>query len=49
MTGDSAPGEGILVVPWLPLLVLGVAMPLVAAALAAAGIRRAPQVTRRST
>ncbi|MBR7744715.1 ABC transporter permease [Phycicoccus sp. BSK3Z-2] len=49
-----APGgvgtEGsILVVPWVSLLVVGVLVPVVAAALAAAGIRKAPQVTRRTT
>ncbi|MGL5927668.1 MAG: FtsX-like permease family protein [Dermatophilaceae bacterium] len=39
---------GVLVVPWLSLLVVGVLVPLVAAGLAAAGIRRAPTVTRRA-
>ena len=38
-----------LVIPWLPLAIVGVLVPLVAGAIAWAGIRRAPQVTRRST
>ncbi|MGL5818845.1 MAG: FtsX-like permease family protein [Phycicoccus sp.] len=42
------PTGGVLVIPWLSLLVVGVLVPLVAAALAAAGIRRAPTVTRRA-
>ncbi|MBM6405393.1 hypothetical protein JQN72_14195 [Phycicoccus sp. CSK15P-2] len=46
---DTVSGDGILVIPWMSLLVVGVLVPLVAAALAAAGIRRAPQVTRRAT
>lgn len=57
LTGDSwdpltnTPIEGrtILVIPWAWLAVAGVGVPIVAAALAAAGIRRAPQVTRRAT
>ena len=49
LTNTSVDGESILVVPWAALLVVGVVVPLVAAALAAAGIRRAPQVTRRVT
>ncbi|MGL4178323.1 MAG: FtsX-like permease family protein [Dermatophilaceae bacterium] len=39
---------GALVIPWLSLLVVGVLVPLVAAGMAAAGIRRAPTVTRRA-
>ena len=49
LTFQSVDTPGILVIPWLALLVVGVLVPLVAAALAAAGIRRAPQVTRRTT
>ncbi|MGL5817732.1 MAG: ABC transporter permease [Phycicoccus sp.] len=42
------PTEGVLAIPWTSLLVVGVLVPLVAAGLAAAGIRRAPTVTRRA-
>ncbi|MGG5257832.1 FtsX-like permease family protein [Phycicoccus avicenniae] len=49
LTGGSVEGTGLLVVPWLSLLVVGLLVPVVAAGLAAAGIRRAPQVTRRAT
>ena len=49
LTGASTTQGSILVIPWLALLVVGVLVPLVAAAIAAAGIRRAPQVTRRAT
>ena len=48
-TGLPAGGRTILVIPWLALLVVGVAVPLVAGAIAWAGIRKAPQVTRRTT
>jgi putative ABC transport system permease protein len=48
-TGVPVDGETILVIPWLSLLVVGVLVPLVAGAIAWAGIRRAPQVTRRTT
>ena len=50
-TADGLPagGTSILVIPWLSLLVVGVAVPLVAGAIAWAGIRKAPQVTRRTT
>ena len=41
--------ETILVIPWLSLLIVGVLVPMVAGAIAWAGIRKAPQVTRRST
>ncbi len=49
LTMESVDGESILVIPWGPLLVVGVLVPVLAAGLAAAGIRRAPQVTRRAT
>lgn len=49
MLGEPVGGSSTLVLPWLPMLVVGVLVPLVAAGLAAAGIRRAPQVTRRAT
>ncbi|WP_299447893.1 FtsX-like permease family protein [uncultured Phycicoccus sp.] len=49
LTMESVHGESILVIPWGPLLVVGLLVPVLAAGLAAAGIRRAPQVTRRST
>ena len=48
-TGLPDGGRTILVIPWLALLVVGVAVPLVAGAIAWAGIRKAPQVTRRTT
>ena len=49
LTGASSTQGTTLAIPWLPLLVVGLLVPLVAAAIAAAGIRRAPQVTRRTT
>ncbi|QIM22612.1 FtsX-like permease family protein [Phycicoccus sp. HDW14] len=49
LTFQSVDTPGVLVIPWLALLTVGVLVPVVAAALAAAGIRRAPQVTRRAT
>ncbi len=48
MTGMSIDAPSILVIPWLQLAVVGVLVPLVAAGIAAAGIRKAPQVTRRT-
>jgi putative ABC transport system permease protein len=48
-TGLPDGGHTILVIPWLSLLVVGLLVPLVAGAIAWAGIRRAPQVTRRAT
>ena len=48
-TGLPADASTILVVPWLSLLVVGLLVPLVAGAIAWAGIRKAPQVTRRTT
>ncbi len=47
--GLPADAHTILVIPWLSLLVVGVLVPLVAGAIAWAGIRKAPQVTRRTT
>lgn len=49
VTGVPIGQDTILVVPWLQLGVVGVLVPLVAGAIAWAGIRRAPQVTRRTT
>jgi putative ABC transport system permease protein len=49
VTGVPVGQETILVIPWLSLLVVGVLVPLVAGAIAWAGIRKAPQVTRRTT
>lgn len=49
LTNTSLDGQNVLVIPWLPLAMLAVAVPAVAAALAAAGIRRSPSVTRRAT
>ena len=48
-TGVPMGQETILVIPWLSLLVVGVLVPVVAGAIAWAGIRKAPQVTRRAT
>ncbi len=48
-TGLPADASTILVIPWLSLLVVGLLVPLVAGAIAWAGIRKAPQVTRRTT
>lgn len=49
VTGVPEARDTILVIPWLALLVVGVLVPVVAGAIAWAGIRRAPQVTRRTT
>lgn len=49
VTGVPVGQETVLVIPWLQLGVVGVLVPLVAAAMAGAGIRTAPQVTRRAT
>ena len=49
LTGAPTAEGSILVLPWQSLLVVGLLVPLVAAAIAAAGIRRAPQITRRAT
>ncbi|OAB88927.1 hypothetical protein AWH69_03935 [Janibacter melonis] len=53
MTYDPTQGtevvtSPVVVVPWLPLLVVLVVVPLLAGAIAAAGIRRAPDATRRT-
>jgi putative ABC transport system permease protein len=49
ITGASTTQGTILAIPWWSLLVVALAVPLVAGAIAWAGIRRAPQVTRRTT
>ncbi|WP_392543495.1 FtsX-like permease family protein [Oryzobacter telluris] len=49
VTGVPIGQDTTLVIPWLQLATVGVLVPLVAALMAWAGIRRAPQVTRRST
>ncbi|HMM96502.1 FtsX-like permease family protein [Phycicoccus sp.] len=49
LTSTSLDGQSILVIPWADLATVGVLVPVLAAVLAAAGIRRAPQVTRRAT
>jgi putative ABC transport system permease protein len=49
LTGVPVGQDTVLVIPWLQLAVVGVLVPLVAGAIAWAGIRKAPQVTRRST
>lgn len=48
MSGMSIDAPSILVIPWLQLAVVGLLVPLLAAGIAAAGIRKAPQVTRRT-
>lgn len=48
LTGESIMGDPVLVLPWLVLLGFVVAVPAVAAGLAAAGIRRAPDATQRA-
>jgi putative ABC transport system permease protein len=45
----SAPGPGIVVVPWLPLAAVVLGVPLLAAAVSALAVRRTPQLTRRLT
>ena len=49
LTNASLDGQSILVLPWADLATVGVLVPVLAAVLAAVGIRRAPQVTRRAT
>jgi putative ABC transport system permease protein len=49
VTGVPVGQETTLVVPWLQLAVVGLLVPLVAGGIAWAGIRKAPQVTRRAT
>ncbi|GGB79127.1 FtsX-like permease family protein [Knoellia flava] len=48
LTGQSVIGDPVLVFPWPVLLGFAVAVPAVAAGLAAAGIRKAPDATRRT-
>ncbi|MGL5865168.1 MAG: FtsX-like permease family protein [Dermatophilaceae bacterium] len=48
LTGQPIASDGVLAIPWLALGILGILVPLLAALLAAAGIRRAPIVTRRA-
>jgi putative ABC transport system permease protein len=48
LTGQGVTGDPVLVFPWLVLLGFVVAVPAVAAGLAAAGIRKAPDATRRT-
>jgi putative ABC transport system permease protein len=47
LTVEQTPG-GMFAIPWTMLLVIGVLVPAAAATMAAAGIRRAPVVTRRA-
>ena len=49
LTGRATDAGAILAIPWLSLVVVGLLVPVVAGAIAWAGIRRAPQVTRRTT
>ena len=46
--GDGARVDPTIVIPWLPLTAVVVGVPLVAALLSAAAIRRAPALTRRA-
>lgn len=48
VTGEQVNGDPVLVFPWLVLLGFAVAVPVVAAGLAAAGIRKAPDATHRT-
>lgn len=50
-TDDGTPADAspFLTVPWLPIAAIVVVAPVIAALLAGAAIRRAPQVTRRTT
>ena len=48
VTGRELPSDPITIIPWLPLLLVLVGVPLVAALLSAAGIRRAPLLSRRA-
>lgn len=49
VTGVPVGQDTVLVIPWLHLGAVGVLVPLLAGAIAWAGIRKAPQVTRRTT
>ncbi|KQZ89977.1 hypothetical protein ASD62_12380 [Phycicoccus sp. Root563] len=48
LTGTEIKGPPIIVVPWLPLVAVVVGVPLLAALLSAAAIRRAPTMSRRA-
>ncbi|WP_404385722.1 FtsX-like permease family protein [Knoellia locipacati] len=48
LTGEGITGDPVLVFPWLVLVGFAVAVPVVAAGLAAAGIRKAPDATHRT-
>ena len=48
LTGESITGDPILVFPWLVLIGFAIAVPMVSAGLAAAGIRKAPDATHRT-
>lgn len=48
LTGNAIMGDPILVFPWLILLGFAIAVPVVSAGLAAAGIRKAPDATHRT-
>lgn len=48
LTGEQVNGDPVLVFPWLVLLGFAIAVPAVAAGLAAAGIRKAPDATHRT-
>jgi putative ABC transport system permease protein len=47
-TGRELTPDPITIIPWLPLSLLLVGVPLVAALLSAVAIRRAPAMTRRA-
>lgn len=49
ITGEQLLGDPVLVFPWLILLGFAIAVPAISAGLAAAGIRRAPDATHRTT
>ncbi|MFC7490843.1 MULTISPECIES: FtsX-like permease family protein [unclassified Knoellia] len=48
LTGNSIMGDPVLVFPWLILLGFAIAVPVISAGLAAAGIRKAPDATHRT-
>lgn len=49
LTSELVPGPGLVIVPWTPLLAVVVGVPLLAALVAAAAVRRTPLLTHRLT
>jgi putative ABC transport system permease protein len=48
MVGDGTPLPGLVAVPWVPLLLVLVLLPVVAAAIGWVSVRRAPALVRRT-